>query len=201
MSKNKAHFDESKSISQLKEGCTEAFDELFLNYSNRLFWFVFGYLKSKEEAEEIVQDVFLKIWDQRELLNENQSFKSYLFTIAKNQIFNTLRKKVSEKKYLNFQVNFADTAHNPIEKELRLQEITQISNKAIDQLPPKRKMVFQLSRDQGMSHQEIANHLGISIKTVENHMTLALKFLRDYLKREAEITIPIILMFTHSDWL
>ena len=201
MVNKKTHFKESTLIARLRQGDVDSFDTLFLNYSNKLFWFVYGYLKSKEEAEEIVQDVFLKVWDQRHGLDEKRSFSSYLFTIAKNQVFNVLRKKVSEKKYLTFQLNTAEAAHNPVEKELRFREIEKISNEAIEKLPPRRKMVFLLSRDKGMSYQEIANHLGVSIKTVENHMSLALKFLKDYLQREAEIAIPVILLIAQSDWL
>ena len=201
MVKKKPRFEESTLVARLKEGDVDSFDALFLHYSNKLFWFVYGYLKSKEEAEETIQDIFLKIWEQRSDLDENKSFNSYLFTIAKNQVFNILRKKVSERKYISSQANAEQLAYNPIEDGLRLLEITQISNKAIDQLPPRRKMVFQLSRDKGMSHQEIANHLGISIKTVENHMSLAIKFLKDYLRREAEIAIPIAYLLMYSDWL
>lgn len=191
----KTFLEESAVITRLKNGEVAAFDVLFLKYSNRLFWFVYKYLQSKEEAEEIVQDVFLKIWDQREGLDSSRSFNSYIFTIAKNHIFNELRKKVSEKKYLDFQINTNSRTHSPVERELSFREITKISNDAINQLPPRRKMVYQLSRDKGMSYQEIANHLGISVKTVENHMSLALKFLKEYIGREAEISIPMIFLF------
>ena len=191
----KTHFEDSAVIARLRNGEVEAFDVLFFKYSNRLFWFVYKYLQSKEEAEEIVQDVFLKIWNQRKGLDSGRSFNSYIFTIAKNHIFNELRKKVSEKKYLDFQINTNKGTHSPVEKELSFREIIKISNDAIDRLPPRRKLVYQLSRDKGMSYQEIANHLGISVKTVESHMSLALRFLKEYIGREAEISIPMIFLF------
>jgi RNA polymerase sigma-70 factor (ECF subfamily) len=168
-------------IGLLKEGDAKAFDRLFGRYAKRLYGFAVGYLKSKEEAEEIVQEVFLKIWDNRVELSAQKSLESYLFTIARNGILNTIRKSKSEKVYLNY------AKLNPgkdvlLDKELDFRELEKAYHIVIEQLPPRRKEIYLLSKAQSLSNAEIAAKLNISVKTVENQMTSALAEIRKNLR-------------------
>ncbi len=168
-------------IGLLKEGDAKAFDLLFGRYAKRLYGFAAGYLKSKEEAEEIVQEVFLKIWENRIELSAQKSLESYLFTIARNGILNTIRKSKSEKVYLNY-AKLNPSKDVLLDKELDFRELEKAYHIVIEQLPPRRKEIYLLSKAQSLSNAEIASKLNISVKTVENQMTSALAEIRKNLR-------------------
>jgi RNA polymerase sigma-70 factor (ECF subfamily) len=167
-------------IVRLREGSPEAFRDLFDYYGKKLFSFSLGYLKDSHEAEEIVQEVFLKIWKVREELLDGKSFDSYVFTIAKNAILNTIRKSKSEQVYLNY-AKLHPGKDVLLDEELNFKELERAYKNLVEQLSPKRKEIFLLSREQNLTNAEIAKKLGISVKTVENQMTSALKYLREKL--------------------
>jgi len=173
-------------ICQLKAGDKQAFNQLFYQYERKLYNFSCKLLHSQEDAEEIVQEVFLKIWQKREELKPEFSFNSFVITIAKNLIFNKIRKNVYERSYLA-SLEHSDFIHNETDRQVVYSDLENISLQAIEQLPPKRKHIFKLSRESGMSNQEIAESLSISKSTVENQMNKCLKFLKQYLKNNAEI--------------
>jgi len=165
----------------LKLGDIRAFGELFDRYGKRLYHFSMGYLKSSQNAEEIVQDVFLKIWSTREELSTQKSFESYMFTIARNGILNSIRKSKSEQTYLNY------AKLNPekdvlLDDELDFNELEKAFKDVVDQLSPRRKEIFLLSKQQYLSNAEIATKMNISIKTVENQMTSAVSDIRKKLR-------------------
>ncbi|TDO05709.1 RNA polymerase sigma-70 factor [Sunxiuqinia elliptica] len=164
-------------VVQLKSNSSSAFQALFEKYSQRIYRFSLGYLKSTQEAEEIVQDVFLRVWKAREELLVERSFESYLFTIAKNTILNTIRKANYEKAYLEYS-SLHSNKNSLLDEELDFKELDRIYRRAIEKLPARRKEVYRLSRDNGLSNREIANELGISVKTVENQMTAALSAIK-----------------------
>ncbi|MHA7110049.1 RNA polymerase sigma-70 factor [Sunxiuqinia elliptica] len=164
-------------VVQLKSNSSSAFQALFEKYSQRIYRFSLGYLKSTQEAEEIVQDVFLRVWKAREELLVERSFESYLFTIAKNTILNTIRKANYEKAYLEYS-SLHSNKNSLLDEELDFKELDRIYWRAIEKLPARRKEVYRLSRDNGLSNREIANELGISVKTVENQMTAALSAIK-----------------------
>ena len=168
-------------ITALKEGDIQAFNEMFDRYGKRLYNFSIKYLKSAENAEEIVQEVFMKIWDHRKELAAQKSLESYLFTIAKNGILNTVRKSKSEQAYQNYaKIN---TGKNVLlDEELDFNEIEKAYHEAIGQLSPRRKEIFLLSRKQLLSNLEIAEKMDISVKTVENQMTSAIAEIRKNLR-------------------
>lgn len=174
-------FSDAELILALKEGNLKAFNQVFDRYAKRLYRFSMGYLKSAENAEEIVQEVFLKIWDNREELIAQKSFESYLFTIAKNGILNTIRKSNSEQVYLNY------AKLNPgkdvlLDDELDFRELEKAYHIVIEQLPPRRREIYLLSKAQSLSNAEIATKMNISVKTVENQMTTALAVIRKNLR-------------------
>lgn len=174
-------FSDADLILALKEGNLKAFNQVFDQYAKRLYRFSLGYLKSAENAEEIVQEVFLKIWNNREELILQKSFDSYLFTIAKNGILNTIRKSKSEQAYLNYAKLYSG-GNVLLDQELDFKELDKAYQDAIAQLSPRRKEIFLLSREQSLSNAEIAKKMNISVKTVENQMTSALAEIRKNLR-------------------
>lgn len=179
---NNSGIPETKLVKALSKGEIKAFNDLFQLYGNRIFRFALGYLKSEHDAEELVQDVFLKVWEKRFELKENLSFKAYVFTIAFNIIRKYFVKKALTIKYFEQQV------HEDLDLET-IQNIDYQSTKSlidnlVNQLPARRRMVFVKSRFEGLSVKEIADELGTSPKTVENQLGEALKFIREHLNQE-----------------
>lgn len=159
----------------------KAFSELFDRYGKRLYHFSMGYFKSSVNAEEIVQEVFLKIWNNKEELSTQKSFESYLFTIAKNGILNTIRKTKSEQAYVNY-AKLHPGKNILLDEELDFKELEKAYRQSIEKLSPRRKEIYLLSRDQSLSNAEIAEKMSISIKTVENQMTYAISEIRKNLR-------------------
>lgn len=174
-------YTDKELVSLLKAGSSEAFRILLDRYGSKLYRFSFSYLRNRYDAEEIVQEVFLKIWKIREELSPDKPFDSFLFTIAKNGILNTIRKEKSQKAYLDYSALYP--GENILtDEELNFRELQNAYERAIDQLSPKRKEIYRLSREKFLSNTEIADHLGISVKTVENQMTSALAGIRQALR-------------------
>jgi RNA polymerase sigma-70 factor (ECF subfamily) len=175
------HFLDADLIFALKEGSQKAFNQIFDRYAKRLYHFAIGYLKSVEESEEIVQEVFLKIWNNREEISLIKSFEAYLFTIAKNGILNTIRKSKSEQAYLNY-TKLHPGKNILLDEELNFKELEIAYKQSIDKLSPKRKEIYILSREQSLPNAEIAKKMNISVKTVENQMTSAISEIRKSLR-------------------
>ncbi len=186
---------DQKLVESLKKGDWFAFDQLFAKYSKKLYYFAKNYLDSKEDAEGLVQEVFLKIWEKRKELKEHLSFNAYIYTITYNAIRKHFRKKTREKKYLDSYLENFDETHNNTAMDIEYNNLRELANKAIEKLPEKRKMVFLLSRQEGFTNEEIANRLRISKNTVENQMTQALKFLKEQLGKETVFSILFYYLF------
>jgi len=176
----------------LKRGDFASFDQLFSVYKERLYAFALGYLKSTEYARELVQEVFIKVWENREELDEEKSFNAYLFTISKNIILNHLRKRANDKKYIEYIKQHTGIEYTKTEEKIEYSDLEAQAKKIIDQLPPGRKKIYRLSREEGLTYEEIAKKLNISKKTVENQMSRALKFLRERLDNGKLITLLFI---------
>ena len=176
-------YSDNELIRRLKKGNIEAFNQIFYAYSSKLYHFAYGYLKSKEDAEEMVQEIFSRIWDKRADIKEEYQFRSYLFSIA----FNYIKKHFRSKALINKYIEFA-TPYNP-ETEQTLEDVKYASLKLmvdqlVDKMPEKRKAVFVKSRFEGKNAKEISVEMNISQSTVENHLNQALRFLRQHLKDE-----------------
>ena len=178
-------------VESIKIGNEASFKEMFDHYNRPLYYFVFKYLRNKEDAEEIVQEIFLKIWRERSKLDAGLSLKSFLFTIAYNSTMNALRKRSFNNQYINMVGLTQPSSDLATEKEVNYRETLLLIENAIELLPPKRKQVFKMSRYEELTYQEIADELSLSVKTVNDHMNEALKFLRKNLK-EYGILIAIL---------
>lgn len=171
----------SKKISQNSD--QQAFKELYLLYFDRLYKFAFSILHSSEFAEEAVNDVFLNIWQKRSRLKTIDSLTNYLYISTKNTSFNYLSKFRKERNttldevLVRFEVDELTPETAFFTSEVRT-EIEQ----AINQLPPKTKLVFQMAKVEGLKYKEIAEVLNISVNTIDNHIATAIKKLSVVLK-------------------
>lgn len=183
--------NEAQLVRSLSKGNVLAFNTLFRAYSGRLYRFAYGYLKSEAVSEELVQEVFTRIWENRKSLKSEYSFKSYLFTIAFNIIKKQFRRETCNSEY--FRTRVTEDFDLETTKKINYDSLRQYISELVDKMPGRRKEIFIKSRFEGLSIKEISEELNISHKTVENQLTVALKFLRNNIRRES---IPVILFFT-----
>ena len=170
---------ETNVVQSLRDGDIYAFDYLFEHYSKVLYHFSYNILKSKDEAEEVVQNVFMKIWEKREKIDPKQTFRSYLFTIALNDIRKRFLDKAKEDK---FKVELYDVLIDRSKEEHAENQFSfylKFLDNQIDKLPDKRKEIFLLHKKEGLTVTEVATFLMLSPKTVENQLTAAIKTIRN----------------------
>jgi len=180
----------------LKHGDMLAFDAIYERYSKRLYCFVLRYIKQESDAEEIVQEVFLKIWEAREKIELTTSFNSFLFTIAYNTTISLLRKRINEKKYLeNLEIRQKIDEADEIINEIQYKELNKQVNSLLEQLTPRQKEIFLLSREEGLTHEQISQKLNISANTVKNHLVAALSYLKQHLNSSLMINVLFMSLF------
>ncbi len=164
------NISDSELALRIKAGEKTAFQELFERYAPRIFRFADSYLKSKSDAEELVQDVFLKIREKREMLDLSKNIKAFIFKVTVNTIYDFIRRKNIENAFsdytrANFETDSNNTWHTVIFDEM--QENIQ---KLVAHLPEQQQKIFQLSKEDGLTSEEIAVKLNLSKRTVENHL-------------------------------
>ena len=175
-----------------------AFYHIYERYSKRLYGFVLRYIKQTEDAEEIVQEVFVKIWESRNKIDAYSSFEAFLFTIAYNTTISLLRKRTSEKIYLEHLKSLQQCANSPdLIDEIQFNELNDRVQSLINELTPRQKEIFQLSREEGLTHDEIAKKLGISVNTVKKHVINALTFLKEHIDSSLTINVLFISLFLY----
>jgi len=170
---------ETALLKGLKRSDHECFQNLFAKYSQPLYRFSLSYLKSTQAAEDVVQEVFLKIWRKRKEIDTTKSFQSYLFTIALNVIrkqFNKL--SASNQLKHDLLISFADNKETFDEKD-DFSEMVNKLEELIQQMPERRRKIFRMKKLEGKSQKEIAEKFDITPKTVEYHITEAMKFLKN----------------------
>lgn len=175
---------EDKYIAELNQGSYKAFDALYTMYSKRLYAFVYKLTKSEADAVEIVQDVFVKIWLNRESILLDTSFQSYIFTIAKNAVINKIRTNVNSPVFVDYvaYLNERKLSEENITAPLNYDDFRRYLNKVKEHLSETQRNVFELIKEQGYSNQEAAKQLNLSEQTVKNQLSIALKTLREKMK-------------------
>lgn len=192
----------SKQIRMLKNGSYEAFNAFYDMYADSLYGFVVLHTKSPAQAEDIVQETFIKLWDMRASLSEEGSFKSMLFTIARNRIIDAFRKQVNRPEFEDY-IRFCE--HESLQDNSSIEQIyfddfLEKLSLAKQKLTPSQLKVFEYSREAGLNNAEIASILNISEQTVKNHLSSALKILRNELIKYHYL-FGILLYFYHKNML
>ena len=176
------NFSEERSlILRLIGGDEDAFCELYATYKNRLIYFAMRFLKSREYAEDVFQDAFTVVWQSRRFINPDASFSSYLYTIMRNRILNQLRNAANEEKLKESILSQALDYTEDTKREVMLYDLKSLISHALQQLTPRQREIFEMSREAQLSHKEIADKLGISVNTVQEHISTSLKLIRTYL--------------------
>ena len=186
--------NEREIVLRLIDGDEDAFCELYATYKNRLLYFAMRFVKSRDFAEDIFQDAFTVIWQGRRFINPNASFSSYRYTILRNRILNQIRDMEKEdtlkESILSQAIDYSDDTKNNILSG----DLKNIIQKAFESLTPRQQEIFRMSREELLSHKEIADKLGISIHTVQEHISLALHTIRTYLTKYSDTYADLLLI-------
>lgn len=181
---------------RLKKDDMLAFDQIYEYYFHKLFSFISKIINDDSEAEDIVQETFVKIWERRNKFNDYKSLNSYIFTVAYNNSISVIRKRAVKKKHLEYlEYSAAINSAPETISELEFYELRYQVRKLIDRLPERQKQVFLLHREEGLSYSKIAEQLGISKNTVEVHMTKALKYLRQNINPSLLVNLLFVCLF------
>lgn len=184
-------------IKKLQRGDEEAFCLIYLRYSGALYKFGLKYLRSALDSEELVQSVFLKVWENHKKLDPDLSFRAFLFTIAYNDICKIFRKRKFYQKFISDGVASIPDSSNNTEEEIQSRSIEERINTAIDRLPERQRVIFLKSRTEGKSTKEIAEELKLSPGTVDNYVSQGLKSIKKLCKKDLpDYLIQSFLLFS-----
>lgn len=168
-------------LEKLALGDHEAFHLVFKMFYAKVLRFASGMLKNHADAEDVAQIVFFKLWLKREKLTGIKNLDTYIYTIAKNTVLNYITSR--KYTYVDLSENHAINApkDSPVE-QIEAQDLKLLIDMTVSNMPPQRQKIYRLSREQGLTNEEIANQMGLKKKTVENHLNLALRDIRNILK-------------------
>lgn len=179
-------------VEQLKKGSKEAFRLLFDAYGSKIHAFALSFLKNEQEAEELLQDVFLKLWEIRANLDTSKNIKSFLFKICVNQMYDFIRHKNIEQAYRDYSLhNYPADEENTWDQVIYNDMLNNLE-KLVAAMPEQRQRIFRLSKEEGLSNDEIATKLNLSKRTVENQLYRAISFLKE---RLGTGSLPALLFF------
>ncbi|CAL1518953.1 RNA polymerase sigma-70 factor [Chitinophaga sp. MM2321] len=178
---------EKELLQQSAKGSEASFTRLFCIYKHKLYSFLLRSTGSSEMTEDIIQDVFLKLWKDRENLVNIEQFGGYIYRMAQNRVINAFRRMAKETLILA-ELKVPASVDAAAEDNLSAREVREQLETALEKLSPKQKLVYTLSREHGLKHDEIARHLNISPSTVNNHMIEALRTIRKHLSRHLHTT-------------
>lgn len=184
-------------MKRLRKGDRTAFKQIFNRYEKKLLFYTAAIVKSKGQAKDIVQETFIKLWTNRQKIDPNQSLSGYLHTIARNMSLNQLKRAGYDQELRETIWEKIQEIQQrvKIEEDIYGRESSLLVQEAIRKLSPRRKQVFKLSREEGLTHQEIANKLDISPNTVKNQIVSAMKEIRAYLQRHTDIALIWMIVF------
>lgn len=178
--------EEKRYIRKLKKGDEKALRAIYLKYHEELYTVAFKYLRNKELAEDAVHDVFVKLWDNRDKLDQAGSLSGFLFTAIENHVLNMIdaqRRKMGKQEKLSKEKEQDEKASDFI---IRFSDYQQAYEDAIEKLPQARKKVFELRMNEGLTNDEVAEYLNISVNTVKSQFYKASKFIREYVSEHSD---------------
>ena len=191
--------NEKELLTLLKEGQQEAFTQLYHLYSERIYSNILKLVKQEQVAQEILQDIFIILWEKRDTIDIQTSFRSYLFRIGENKVIDFYRKARRDQSLYAYIKAAATEHYTHIEEALLNRENAELLQKAVNSLPAQRKQVFELCKLQGKSYQEVSAALGISPSTINDHIVKATRAIRQYIYANGEIHTALLLfsVFQH----
>lgn len=190
------NYYEHEVLTRLVAGDSDAFRLVYERYQEKVFSFALYLTKSKSTAEEVVQEVFIRLWEKRGQIDAQQYFPAYIKRITQNQVINYYRKastQASLAKQFWAGISEARTAH---EDPLLVKELDKAYQAAVNALPPHQRVVYLLHRDQELSYKEIAERTGVSVHTVRNQLASANKFVRDNIQSNKGLQSLLILLYS-----
>jgi RNA polymerase sigma-70 factor (ECF subfamily) len=182
-------------VERLQKGDVEAFDLIYDKYSRKLYAFGLKYLRSPAETEELIQSVFLKVWENYKNLKKESSFKSYLFTIAYNDICKLFRKRKYLQKFISDTLYENTQSSSETEDGIDYKSVLGRVQQIVDKLPEKQRVIFLKSRQEEKSTKEIAEEVGLSPGTVDNYISESIKFIRSRLRNENLQVLLLLSLF------
>ena len=185
--------EESTLLSLLAQDSEYAFQVLFDQYRNHIYKVAMMYVKSPVIAEEIVQDVFLKLWFQRKYITEIRCLESWFFTLTKNLTLNCMKKIAHEWMAREKWIKQSDLSENTTDYKILNAEYQQLFQNAIGYLSPQQQQVYRLAKEEGLSYDAISKHLSISPLTVKTHMARALSSIRQFLQHNRDLPLLLII--------
>lgn len=185
-------YDEVKLLELLKLGDTNAYQQLYQKYHAALYVYIIRFVKIPELAEDLLQEVFIKIWEIRATVDPSLSFQAYLYRISRNRVFKVIKKIAVDKK-LRMEVAYhINEEIKGVDDQLQWKQYEQILQIAVKKFPPQRQNIFKLCRNEGKKYEEVAAELHISRNTIKEHMVLAVRFIKDYVYKHADVTLAMI---------
>src|SRR6186713_1213977 len=187
-------YDEKSILISVAQGDEVAFEILFNQYKNKILFFAWKFLQSESKAEDVLQEIFIKVWTCREQLPDVRNFSTWLNAITRNYLFNALRRLATEEAFIK-ELSSIPTQQNDAIDDMAVDELQLALQCAVSTLSPQQRRIFELSRVEGLKHEQIAEKLNISRETVKKHMTDALQRIRMQMKtHESLVNLSILLL-------
>lgn len=187
-------YEERKLLYRVRDGDKDAFQNIYQLYCPKLRAYILKFVKAPQYAEDIVQDVFLKLWEIRGSIDPEKYFSGYIFTITRNLIFKFFKTAAhSEELVDDVLISYLPGDAN-VQELSEWKELNKHIQLAVQMLPPKRQEVFLLCKEENLSYEQVSRRLGISRNTIKEHMVYAMKFIREHLKSQSIISISAPIM-------
>lgn len=184
---------EKELLRRVASGDRLAFSQLYLEYIDNVYHYIYLFTRSEEETTELLQEVFVGLWEKKEKLSAIDCFKSYLFRAAKNKLLNQVRHARVRDRVLTEISRTAGPSHESVYYRITYKEYNRLVYEAVERLPPKRQQIFRMNVEQGLSYDEIADYMSISKSVVKNQFYTACASVRQYLYRRGELFIFLLL--------
>lgn len=172
------------------------FKTIYDRYKDRLYGYILAIVHSEDAAEDITHELFARIWTSRQSLGHVNNIDHYLFAIARNKSLNYLRKAKNDARIMARLKEAMQPGHNAVDDYVAVSEYTKLLREAVEKLSPQRKLVFNLSRQQGKKIEEIASEMSLSKNTVKNHLVEALRFIRSYFAKHGITYFLLFILHT-----
>ncbi|KAA8476598.1 RNA polymerase sigma-70 factor (ECF subfamily) [Arcticibacter tournemirensis] len=192
------HKDEFGLLKRVSTGDPDAFRILYEHYSPSVYSFIRKYLRSSELSDDICQNVFVKIWEQREQMSSVLDFSAWVFTIAKRQSLDFLKRAATEQSAMNIILQNYPSDNDRLDSAYQLEEYMNFIEKVLLRMPPQTQHVFNLCRQQSKSYEEAASELGVTRNAIKKHMVRSMKILKEAAENELGISFTLLLILLSS---